>query len=480
MDTAPDLCTRILTFPIDEGTPDLTFEHRLARENAWSADFARRVVLEYRRFVYLAMTAGHQVTPSDQVDQAWHLHLTYTRSYWERMCGELLGRPLHHGPTRGGTAEATRFDHQYEQTLAAYRKMFGEEPPADIWPPSAVRFGDDLHFVRVNAARNWVVPKGAAKRAAVLAAVALAVAVFATGCDVRVNPITLKGLDFLWFFVPLVLAVLVFAVVTQRLLRGPGAGSFDDRPELDWADAAYLTAGKHRLTAAAIARLAAVGSVRVSSDGKTLESCGLPTSGLTAVEDAVYYSLPLARDDRASLKVMADRVETAFAARERELREEGYTVPFWRRALAALISVPPVAFVFGFGFLRWTVAQQQSLPREALGSLLSFTLAACAILLALAFRRLSRRGRYALKRLRRAADRTDPAAAGMSVGLYGTTALATCGAEPLIALAAWYPRPTASAAGGCGTGCGGGGDGGGCGGGGCGGGGCGGCGGCGG
>ena len=30
---------------------------------------------EYRKFVFLALVAGHQITPSDQVDQVWHLHL---------------------------------------------------------------------------------------------------------------------------------------------------------------------------------------------------------------------------------------------------------------------------------------------------------------------------------------------------------------------------------------------------------------------
>ncbi|MCX5952813.1 MAG: hypothetical protein NTZ40_04815 [Cyanobacteria bacterium] len=30
---------------------------------------------EYRKFVFLALVAGHQITPSDQVDQVGHLHL---------------------------------------------------------------------------------------------------------------------------------------------------------------------------------------------------------------------------------------------------------------------------------------------------------------------------------------------------------------------------------------------------------------------
>ena len=136
------LWTRLLAFELDDPQATLTFTRRLARENGWSVGYASRVVAEYKRFVYLAITAGHEVTPSDEVDQAWHLHLTYTRSYWDGLCGDVLGRPLHHGPTKGGEVEGERFERQYEETLASYRQAFGEEPPSDIWPPASVRFGE--------------------------------------------------------------------------------------------------------------------------------------------------------------------------------------------------------------------------------------------------------------------------------------------------------------------------------------------------
>ena len=115
----------------------LGFEARLARENGWSRRHAARVFDEYRRFAFLAAKAGHQVTPSDAVDQAWHLHLTYSRDYWVRFC-PLLGRPLHHGPTAGCRAEEQRFFAQYAETLRRYEAVFGP-PPADLWPPAAKR-----------------------------------------------------------------------------------------------------------------------------------------------------------------------------------------------------------------------------------------------------------------------------------------------------------------------------------------------------
>ena len=119
-----DLWRRIQSFSFDDGDVDHPFAARLARENRWSAEFTARVIEEYRRFVFLSVAAGHAVTPSKIVDEAWHLHLIYTRSYWERLCPLVLGRPLHHEPSRGGAQEEEKFREQYRKTLASYRRFF--------------------------------------------------------------------------------------------------------------------------------------------------------------------------------------------------------------------------------------------------------------------------------------------------------------------------------------------------------------------
>jgi hypothetical protein len=152
----------------------LDFETRLARENGWSAAHAARVMGEYRRFLFLAMTAGHMAVPSDGVDQAWHLHLTYSRDYWDRLCGEVLRQPLHHGPTKGGPDEGPRHFDLYAETLASYERAFGENPPADIWPSGWQRFHVDPHARRVARSDAWIVPK----RPVRVAAAAIAVIAF--------------------------------------------------------------------------------------------------------------------------------------------------------------------------------------------------------------------------------------------------------------------------------------------------------------
>lgn len=142
----------------DDPHAAFSFTGRLARDNGWSQDFAARVREEYRRFTYLAVAAGHEVTPSDEVDQAWHLHLTYTRHYWGPFT-QALGAPLHHNPTAGGARENDRYSDNYEKTLKSYASVFGETPPADIWPCAEKRFGEAPFMQRINRRRHYIAQK---------------------------------------------------------------------------------------------------------------------------------------------------------------------------------------------------------------------------------------------------------------------------------------------------------------------------------
>lgn len=153
------LWQRLADHIIGPADASLSFIARLARENRWSLPHAERVIGEYKRFCYLAMTAGHEVTPSDAVDQAWHLHLTYSRDYWQTFCREVLRGDLHHGPTQGGPVERDRFYHQYAATLAAYETAFGGPPPGDIWPAAHRRFTVDPQGIRVNLSHVMILQR---------------------------------------------------------------------------------------------------------------------------------------------------------------------------------------------------------------------------------------------------------------------------------------------------------------------------------
>lgn len=187
-----ELYERIQAFSLDQPDAQLSFSKRLARDNGWSLQYARQVIEEYKKFAFLAVVAGHPVTPSDQVDQVWHLHLSYTRSYWEEFCTQVLRTPLHHEPTQGGQAENQKFDEWYSKTLESYKRFFRTKPPVEIWSTPKDRFGRDSHFVRINTQQNWVLPKLQVQKGAAVSAAILSTLIL-SGCyigssETNINP----------------------------------------------------------------------------------------------------------------------------------------------------------------------------------------------------------------------------------------------------------------------------------------------------
>lgn len=159
-ETENQLWQSIKEFPLDIPTAKLTFSNRLARENNWTKAYTEAVIAEYRKFLFLCCITpkGSMITPSDAVDQAWHLHLTYTKSYWKELCEQTLQREIHHNPTQGGAEENNKFENCYEHTFALYREKFGIEPPENIWLDNKKRFAPD-NFVRINTKNYLLIQK---------------------------------------------------------------------------------------------------------------------------------------------------------------------------------------------------------------------------------------------------------------------------------------------------------------------------------
>ena len=261
-----ELYQRIQAFSLDNVNADLPFSKRLARDNGWSAEYTQRVIDEYKKFTYLAVVAGHPVTPSDQVDQVWHLHLIYTHSYWGEFCPDVLQTPLHHGPTLGGHREHHKFNDWYSKTLSSYERLFGQSPPADIWPSPHLRFDRDLHFVRVNTQQNWVLPKltvtlpNLPLKQSPIAVLLFVLALTLAGCmpsglvAIR-NPLNFTGPEFLGFYLLVVSAALVLAFILRWYLRKPAWQEPDVSSSLDAYEIAYLVGGSNRATDTAIVSL---------------------------------------------------------------------------------------------------------------------------------------------------------------------------------------------------------------------------------
>jgi uncharacterized protein (TIGR04222 family) len=483
-----------MALEFDEPSAELTYAQRLVRENGWRLAYAQRVIEEYKRFVFLAMTAGHVASPSEDVDQAWHLHLTYTRSYWDGMCRGVLGRPLHHAPTKGGAAEQEKFIGLYEQTLASYRQAFGAEPPTDIWPPASQRFGEDLRHVSVNTARNWIIPKPRWSAWTNHLRERLSTPVVALGLiglplvGAAWNPLDWNGPDFLALYIGIALTAIVIALVVRVAcaLANRNAVGQKQAP-LDAYEVACLRAGPFRAVQAAFAALVQAGCLRLVDDERkpssaggsqrTLIQQGLPLkANAPRLEQALYSAAAVPRD---SLKPLMEAAMPEARDIEAELRQRELLQP----------RTPPLPFVLASLFMAAPLLL--GLPKIAVGLQrerpVGFLIAACiatgiaALALLLVRSRLTTAGRrligpleaeHAHNRQLVAAGQATPSPEQLAllVGLFGADVLA---AGPMARAQAMMPNSSYA-----GGGCGGGGCGGaGCGGGGCGGGGCGGCGG---
>ena len=151
---------RIDAFDFDTLDAALPFTQRLAQENGWKESHAARVVQEYKRFCYLAVRAGHPVFPPDQVDQVWHLHLSYSRNYWDEYCAKVLCADLHHDPVGNNSGEdVDRKRDAYTATMNTYQTSSAERPPPDIWPIADLLFADTGTVRRVNTKNYLVIPK---------------------------------------------------------------------------------------------------------------------------------------------------------------------------------------------------------------------------------------------------------------------------------------------------------------------------------
>jgi len=128
-----ELWERIHDFPLDDPTAERTFSLRLRQENAWTEEFAARLLEEYKRFAFLCMVADHACVPSAFVDLAWHMHILYLKAYLIDFCHGVLGRILWHRPSKGGRDQRDKHHDLYALTLDSYQRWFDQAPPPDIW-----------------------------------------------------------------------------------------------------------------------------------------------------------------------------------------------------------------------------------------------------------------------------------------------------------------------------------------------------------
>ena len=416
-----NLWRRIEAFQLDAPGAAQSFSARLAHEQGWSAAHARRVIGEYKRFVFLAIAAGHPVSPSKAVDEAWHLHLIHTRSYWEEFCPHALGRPLHHEPSRGGGDEEKKFAGWYARTRASYREFFGEEPPADIWPAPVAEATPTTQMP--GRPRAWLVAAG--------------LSLGLTGCVGALGwPLDLPGPEFLGFFFFWSVSVLVAAGLLRYWLRKGTDAQTEALPEGDANAAALLAGGSRRVTEMVLANLYRRGLLRVDRKKRHLLAEGELPPNATAVERALHAKAVYG----ATLKGLCEKADPLLQANIERLvdaglllsEEQGWRARWWPGVVASL--APAV------GVVKVCVGLSRDRP-------VSFLIIGCLVtgLFALGFFMVRARRTWAgdralaatrarhsvLQKRPLGADGANLAELSLAVALFGATVLPAAGMKDL-------------------------------------------------
>ena len=433
------------------------FSHRLARENGWSRERAARVIAEYQRFLILASASEGIICPSDDVDQAWHLHILHTRDY-RRFCRRLLGHRLDHTPSQGGLTEQTKYREAYSRTLDRYRATFGEEPPADIWPPLERRFDPESAFVRLDVNAHWVLRKPHCVRrwaARVTAltplrprAIATLAGLSAFGCASSDDRWQVTGPTFLGFFLTGWAASLLAAFYVQRF---SSPAKDESLTELDGYHAAYLAGGDRAAVEAAVAVLVASGVSSFDNATGTLRAVAPIAPSAHPLETAIHARL--SRDTPlpvATLRLDAAELTAGIAERLRQLALVTDTPS--RLPLALALAFP----LLGVGRIIGRIGTPHPVTFLVLLTIAGFVVAF------LAFRPSSRTpaGQSALRELKEkhaslpsSAPATALAASGalpFAIGLFGVATLAP--SLELDGFKSWLRRPASEGGGGCGGG----------------------------
>lgn len=100
---------------------------RVAKEHKYSLNDADNLVKEAKRMLYLSVVTKQPISPSQDVDMAWHEMLMFTRFY--RQFADFIGGFIHHDPTPGPPDGG----HLYEATKQRYFDIFGQKPDPRYW-----------------------------------------------------------------------------------------------------------------------------------------------------------------------------------------------------------------------------------------------------------------------------------------------------------------------------------------------------------
>lgn len=466
------LWKRIEEFRLDAPGAEFPFSSKLQRETGWDPAFVQLAIQEYKKFTYLACVAGHPVSPSKDVDQVWHLHLTYTRSYWEEFCPKVLERPLHHELSSGGADEDAKYQDWYARTLESYERIFEEPAPEWIWPPSASQVGageprkekDMSKWCGLLKALSGAYPAFLKKRF-----IAAFFGLFLIGgCAINgaaPDPFDYRGPEFLIFFWTLTMVLMVGAFMWRESQRSPE----DDGGVLDPSEpylVARLASTDKRPFQAALVSMQARRIIAISNSDKVFRVPQVPPP-TEKFERGVYACIG---PNGLRLDELWQMVRHDLGGYDQELGNRGLLVNARARWNSALGFLGTGGLLVLVGVTKVSIGLSRNRPVDFL-VMSTILVAVFSSFAAFGWQpRRTRRGDAYLERTRAEISFRPRGSSPETVALALGVALLGEAFMPSDVQAAFriaFP-PTTSGGGGCGSSCGGGG---------CGGGGCGGCGG---
>lgn len=120
------------TWLTDSGTYSELF-NAIRLSEFWDRKYAKALVEEYRRFLYLAEISKGDAVASQDIITAVTLHREHLPDDWEEL-RQKLGPENHaaYDQVESGRESATL--ERYRHTLNLYRQEFNADPPTDVWP----------------------------------------------------------------------------------------------------------------------------------------------------------------------------------------------------------------------------------------------------------------------------------------------------------------------------------------------------------
>jgi uncharacterized protein (TIGR04222 family) len=322
----------------------------------------------------------------------------------------VLGRELHHEPSQGGSAESNKFRGWYEQTLASYEQHFGERPPADLWPPTSIRFAAAGRSRWIDTSKYYLLRKSAVLLSGIIVFL-IGSAVILEGCAAAAsNPFNFAGPDFLALYVGMMIAGLLTGIAIRCLIQSPAD---ENAPILnDPYAVAYLSNGHRGVVIAALASLVQKGCLEVVHWPKKPFKSARPGSlvrkqklDLTApeIEQRIYDAVPdrplTTRGDGILTSKLIRAVQSATKGYEKKLRAAGLIQPSDREpALRKWLPFLVMVGVIVFGLVKIGVGVSRDKP---VGFLIALVVLSGIIALVFAARwPTSPAGRRVLDRLR--------------------------------------------------------------------------------